>query len=193
MKQLLMKWNAQQLGAVELPEGYHEYRFTRGGDEVFTEEKFKKQWIDIRDKNHSEEQVKWFYTVYDDMRVPDDGFFCVLDKDGTIVATAHIQLGEHTPDSATVHAVAASEEHRGKKLGKAVTVMVMRYAFEKGIKELYLTTDDWRTAAVNLYIRLEFMPVMYEDDMRERWTKLIRENGYENVAIIDEEGNYSFI
>ena len=193
MNQLLMKWNTKDIEKTIIPEEYKEYTFTRGGDDLFSEEEFKKQWIVLCGEDTGMEPEKWFHIVYDDKRVPDDGFFCVLDSSGKIAAAAQIQLGEHTPDSATVHAVAASEKHRGKKLGKAVTVMVMRDTYEKGIKEVYLTTDDWRTAAVNLYIRLGFMPVMYEDEMRERWTKLIKENGYENVPIIDEDGNCSFI
>jgi len=188
-----MKWDAVEIEQIEIPKEYREYSFTRGGDELFSDEEFKYLWIDSRDESHSERIEKLFNIVYDDNRVPDDGFFCILDSDNKIVATAHIQLGEHTPDSATVHHVDASEKHRGKKLGKAVTVMVMRYAFEKGIKEVYLTTDDFRVPAVNLYLKLGFMPVLYETDMRERWTKLIKENNYENVRIIDENGNYSFI
>ena len=193
MSQLLMKWETQPVTPVKIPDEYSEYVFKRGGDELFTEEEFKYQWIDLRDKNHSDEMVEWFHVVYDDAKVPDDGFFCILDKDNKIVATAQILLGEYTPDSATLHAVSASPEHRRKNLGKAVTVAVMKYAFDNGIKEVYLTTDDWRTAAVNLYVSLGFMPIMYTDGMRERWQKLCNENNFCDIKIIDEKGDISYM
>ncbi len=189
MAQLLMKWDSSEpLQEMVIPEGFSFHQYHRGGDEVLTEDAFQYQWIDIRDPQHGERITWWYHIVYDDPRVPDDGFFLVLDKEGRIAASACIQLGEHMPDSATVHSVCAGEKFRGRGLGKAVTIAVMRYAKEHGIREVYLTTDDNRIPAVGLYLSLNFLPVLYLPDMRGRWQQLFEQLQMDHPGIIDEQG-----
>ena len=79
-----------------------------------------------------EQITKWFPEVYNDTRVPDDGFYTILHGERELVAVSCIQLGEHTPGSATVHAVAASSDHKGKGLGRIVTQLVMLEAQRRG-------------------------------------------------------------
>lgn len=105
-----------------------------------------------------------------------------------LVAVSCIQLGEHTPDSATVHAVAASADHKGKGLGRIVTQLVMQEAQKRGIAETYLTTDDWRIPAVKIYLDLGFRPVLWDTDMRQRWEKLLRFFDRHDVPAVDDEG-----
>ena len=58
MSQLLMRWIPEELPEPELPEGFAFHRFRRGGDEVFTEDEFRKQWISMRDASSGETMVK---------------------------------------------------------------------------------------------------------------------------------------
>ena len=193
MSQLLMRWIPEELPEPELPEGFAFHRFRRGGDEVFTEDEFRKQWISMRDASFGETMVKWYHTVYDDPRVPDDGFFLVIAPDGRMASSACVQYGEHTPDSATVHAVCTDEKYRGMGLGRANMIALMRHVHEKGFPELWLTTDDWRIPAVRLYLRLGFLPVLSEPDMRGRWLALLDKTGERKIRVIGEDGQEDFL
>lgn len=195
MKQLLMVWRKTPIQMSQIPEGYRFHNWRRGGDEILSAEAWTEQWLDLHDPDHTQREtfVNWLPEVYDDIRVPDDGFFTVLTEQNALVATACIQLGEHTPESATVHAVCASRDHKGKNLGRIVTVAVVEYAKRLGIDEVYLTTDDWRIPAVKIYLDLGFVPVYWDEDMRERWGKLFDLLGRKNVTVIDENGNDEII
>ncbi len=195
MSQLLMKWEAAPVDMPEAPVGYRFHRYTRGGDEALTADEFREQWIGIRlgGKDDMDTLIKWYHTVHDDGRVPDDGFFLVLDSEGKIAASAAVQLGEHTQGSATVHAVCTSPAHRGHGLGKLVTLAVMDYAQRRGIRDVWLTTDDFRLPAVKLYLKLGFLPVLYEPDMRGRWLALMEKLGLDEITAWDEDGNKNAI
>lgn len=187
MKQLLMVWYSAPIEPTPIPDGYDFHVWHRGGDETLDFATYKRAWIEMRAAEGIEPITNWFPIVYDDPRVPDDGFFTVLCR-GELVATSCIQLGEHTPDSATVHAVAASPSHKGKRLGRIITEAVMLQAHRRGIERVYLTTDDWRIAAVKIYLDLGFRPVLWDTDMRERWQKLLVQLDRHDVPAVDEQG-----
>ena len=187
MKQLLMVWYNAPIALTPVADGYRFHVWRRGGDEMATLEEYKRAWIDMRAAEGVEAITNWFDVVYDDPRVPDDGFYTVF-YGSELVATSCIQFGEHTPDSATVHAVAASPAHKGKRLGRIITEAVMEQARRRGIEKTYLTTDDWRIAAVKIYLDLGFRPVLWDTDMRERWQKLLDHLGRRQVPAVDEEG-----
>lgn len=189
IKQLLMVWrNDSPLAPLALPEGYRFHNWRRGGDEILSYEKYRECWIKMWSAEGIERITKWFDEVYNDALVPDDGFFTILYDEGEPVAVSCIQIGEHTPDSATVHAVAASTDHKGKGLGRIITQAVMLEAQKRGIYETYLTTDDWRIPAVKIYLDLGFRPVLWDSDMRERWMKLLEFFGRYDVPAVDENG-----
>ena len=172
MEQLLMKWNKGEIPAYKLPEGYELTQYRRGGTERLSEEKFREEWVGIRLSDGSREQMeKWFHTVYNDPYVPDDGFFVIL-HDGKIVSNAQIQLGNHEPGTATLHAVCTDPAHRGKGLGKIITGAVMQNALDRGLSAVYLTTDDFRIPAIRAYLKMGFVPVISSEDLRIRWEKI---------------------
>lgn len=193
MSQLLMKWEGAPFDMPQPPEGYRLHQYRRGGDGALTEQEFHDQWTGIRKaKDEDPEKLeRWYHTVYDDARVPDDGFFVALDSAGRIAASASVQLGEHAPGSATVHAVCTSPEHRSRGLGKLVTLAVMDYAVKHGIADTWLTTDDFRIPAVIIYLQLGFLPVLYEPDMRGRWLALMQKLGLDSIEVWDENGTKS--
>ena len=193
MSQLLMRWIPEKLSDSILPEGFGFHRWKRGGDEVFTVEMFKKQWMEMRDPTPGDFTEKWFYTMYNDMRVPDDGFFLVTAPSGTICSSACIQYGQRDPESATVHEVQTDEKYRGLGLGRAIMIKVMNDAFQKGFPILYLTTDDWRIPAIKLYLHLGFLPVLYEPDMLSRWQALLEVVGEKSIKCISEDGSETVI
>lgn len=70
--------------------------------------------------------------------------------------------------------VACHPEHRGRGLGRAVCLGVLRFFAGRGYESVTLLTDDVRLAAIALYLSLGFAPDMTRDDMPGRWEKIMR-------------------
>ncbi len=84
-----------------------------------------------------------------------------------------------TPDSTEIgrlHWVGTVPGHRGKHLGRAVVVAVIRYFAEHHFKVVTLDTQHYRPPAVNLYLSLGFVPD-YRGDLRQLylWTGLLKQ------------------
>ncbi len=186
--QLKMKWSGTPFEIPAVPEGYKLHTYIRNNDEIFTAEEFKEEWyrMIVTGIGVGEDYKERYH---DDPLIPDDGFFVVLDEENKIAATAGIQIGRHTPDSATLHMVVADPIHRGKQLGKIVTLCALEYARTHNIEHVYLTTDDFRKAAVNMYLKQGYKPCLYEPDMRERWEALFSELDIKDRTVLDENEN----
>lgn len=183
-----MVWENAPLTPLTVPEGYRLHNWRRGGDDLVSVQEYRERWIPMWGAENERQITEWFPEVYNDPRVPDDGFYTVLYGERELVATSCIQIGEHTPDSATVHAVAACADHKGKGLGRIVTQAVMQEARRRGIAKTYLTTDDFRLPAVKIYLDLGFRPVLWDTDMRDRWMKLLTFFDRHDVPAVDENG-----
>lgn len=99
--------------------------------------------------------------------------------EGEIVATASYQLmPERFPFSGWVHYVAADANHGGKGLGRVVTVQVVVEAAAAGKRDIRLTTDDFRLAAIQTYLNLGFEPDMWHESHPGRWAAILQELGH---------------
>lgn len=104
------------------------------------------------------------------------GFFVVeYEPTGELVATA---IANHAPTEQHPHAgvldwVATTPEHRGRGLGKVVTAAVVRLLVQRGYERIYLLTDDWRLPAIATYLSLGWEPYIYDEQMRERWERVM--------------------
>jgi mycothiol synthase len=119
------------------------------------------------------------FTQFDDASVArcleralPDGFFVVEHApSGEIVATAqanHAPKPLH-PFGGELGWVAASPAHSGKGLGAAVCAAVVRRFISAGYRRIYLLTDDWRLPALKVYLKLGFVPFLFEAGMAARW------------------------
>lgn len=77
----------------------------------------------------------------------------------------------------TVHMVCAIPAHRGRGLGRLVTLAVLHYLRGRGFRSADLTTDDFRLAAIKSYLGLGFVPVYRTDaaradDHEARWSAI---------------------
>lgn len=187
MKQLLMRWDSKPIEMPELDAQYVYHQFCRGGDRFYTVERFQEEWMRVID-NPKDKALYYWHWYYDDARIPDDGFFVVTDQDKRLAATAACQIGEHLPGSATLHMVKCDPNHRGKGLGRIVTIAAMQYVFEKGIETMFLTTDDFRIPAIKLYLQLGWIPEIDDEEMLNRWRKIASELKLENLTICDKNG-----
>jgi mycothiol synthase len=88
-----------------------------------------------------------------------------------MVATA---FGSHAPtvshpNGGALDWVAADPLHSGRGLGRAVTAAVARLLVQRGYRDIYLLTDDWRLPAIACYLQLGWEPIIDGPQMRERW------------------------
>lgn len=114
------------------------------------------------------------------------GFFLIKTADGDVVATAmatHNPSDRH-PFGGEIGWVASHPHHRGKGLGLAVSVAATRRFLDAGYRRIYLRTDDFRLPAVKTYLRLGYVPLLFEAGMEDRWRAVCRQIG----ARFDETG-----
>lgn len=76
-----------------------------------------------------------------------------------------------------VHMVGVLPPHRGKRLGWALSVEVLKYLKRVGFSEARLLTDDWRLSAVRSYLGIGFEPLNAHETHPERWEKVHEQLG----------------
>lgn len=105
-------------------------------------------------------------------RVVPDGILLLTEAaSGALAATA---MGVHNPSplhpfGGTLSCVAADPDYHGHGLGRVVSAAVTERLLRGGYTDIYLQTDDWRLAAIKTYLRLGWVPFLFQDDMPERW------------------------
>jgi mycothiol synthase len=105
-------------------------------------------------------------------------FFATCDAAGDRpVASACAWRTEPAGDMGNVHMVCALPAHRGRGLGRLVTLAVLRRLRAGGFASADLTTDDFRLAAIKSYLGLGFVPVYLTDaerldDHEARWSAI---------------------
>ena len=101
-----------------------------------------------------------------------DRIFVVRDVAGRVVATATAWPRSDT--QGYLHMVCARPECRGQHLGAIVVQAVMDWFAAHGVTEIRLHTDDFRLAAIKTYLRIGFLPELYDFDMPARWKEIYR-------------------
>ena len=96
----------------------------------------------------------------------------------TVVATASAQHHESQPDPACfLHWVATDPAHQGKKLGMIISYAVVHHFKRLGFTEAFLMTDDWRTSAITIYLRMGFRPCNCDESHPHRWETIFTTTG----------------
>lgn len=118
-------------------------------------------------KNWNDEMlIPWF------AKLLPHGFFVIEHAvTGALVATAMATRNPKPlhPDGGELGWVAGDARHAGRGLGRAVCAAVTRCFHDEGVKRVYLLTDDWRMAAIKVYLQLGWAPFLFAPDMEERW------------------------
>ncbi len=68
--------------------------------------------------------------------------------------------------------VATDPDHRGRRLGEAVSAAAVDRFLRADYRYIYLKTDDFRHSAIRMYLRMGFEPVEDDRSMAERWRAL---------------------
>lgn len=114
-------------------------------------------------------------------RVVPQGFFLAVHRPTRhVVATAMAVVGDDPlhPQGGELGWVAADPAHRGRGLGRAVCSAVVGHLLQAGYRRIFLKTDDWRLPALTVYLRMGFVPFLYEEGMSERWRQVYAALGW---------------
>lgn len=101
---------------------------------------------------------------------------------GTI--TAYIHRDKMIGD---VHMVSIRTDFRGRGLQKYMMQLALRKLEAEGARYVFLTTDEWRRAAVKGYLSAGFLPVEYDIGMQDRWEAVLEEHGIDSVQMLYED------
>ncbi len=109
-----------------------------------------------------------------------DGLFfatCDAEGDRPVASATAWRKAADEQEMGNVHMVCALDEHRGKGLGRLVSLAVLHYLRERGFRSADLSTDDWRVPAIRTYLGLGFVPVYLTDagrfdDHEARWSAI---------------------
>jgi len=101
-----------------------------------------------------------------------DGFFLLIDKNTQKVVAAmmarHLSNSLH-PFGGRIDWLAADPHYSGKGLGYIVSAAATNRLIEINYKNIYVTTDDHRLAAIKTFLKVGFVPNLFRDDMYARW------------------------
>lgn len=103
------------------------------------------------------------------------GFFVVEHTPtGTVVAAstaANYPKAQH-PDGYSLHWVVAHSAHLGTGSGRATVAAATQVLADSAPHYSYLSTDDFRLPAINIYLKLGWQPLLFQDDQAARWSNV---------------------
>ena len=129
-----------------------------------------------------------FLTAFDDPSpFPDlmrkmlpQGFFVVEHTPtGTVVAAstaANYPKAQH-PDGFSLQWVVAHSAHLGTGSGRATVAAATQVLADAAPNYSYLSTDDFRLPAINIYLKLGWKPLLFQDDQATRWSNVFEKLG----------------
>ena len=109
------------------------------------------------------------------------GYFLLADAgNGRLAATtmaAHHPSALH-PFGGELAWLAVDPPYRGRGLGRVISSATTRRLIEAGYRRIYLTTDDYRRAAIRIYLTLGYEPLVLDDRMKVRWQRVYEQLGW---------------
>ena len=104
---------------------------------------------------------------------------------GRLVASASAERNDYPehPEIGSLGWVMASEEFRGKGLGRLAVISAMNYLLDNGYQLAALSTDDWRIPALSIYFKLGWRPCITQDDMPARWQAICEKLGLDYATM----------
>jgi len=133
-------------------------------------------WCRIMTGQVGQWTVERFYTDVHDKPVfrPDGLFFAVCDNTPVATACAWWVPEEYGQDVGILHMVATDPAHRNRGLGRAVSLSVIHFFAELGMRACVLSTTSQRLAAIRMYLSLGFEPELDTPEIRALWPDILR-------------------
>jgi mycothiol synthase len=101
--------------------------------------------------------------------LPKGWFMAIHEESGEIVASAMALHSNVYTLGGELGWLASDPAHAGKGLGLAVSAAIIARFIEEGFRGIHLYTEDYRLAALKIYLKLGFIPFLYAPEMTERW------------------------
>ena len=166
--QLQMVWPQAKLSLappLKVPPGYR-LRTYRPGDETrFFELMALAGW-----PSWDEAKLKpWLY------RMLPEGWFMVVTEDTDLIVASAMATHDPTwvrPFAGEVGWVAGDPAHKGRGLGTAVVAAVTARFIEIGYPSIHLFTEHYRLPALNIYLQLGYLPLLYRPKMIALWREV---------------------
>ena len=120
-----------------------------------------------------------------------DGRFFVVEHlaSGQLVASCVAWRGSSSPrhpEAGQMGWLVCDPSHTRKGLGTVVAASATNRLVTAGYQRPFLGTEDFRIAAISIYLKLGWRPYIYRDDMESRWrsifVRLGRECGPEPIC-----------
>jgi mycothiol synthase len=106
-------------------------------------------------------------------RVLERGFFVVEHlASGQLVSSCQAWRGSSMPrhpDAGQMGWLVTDPSHARRGLGTIVAACATNRLAEEGYRRPCLGTEDFRLAAVSIYLKLGWVPYMYREDLAPRW------------------------
>lgn len=109
-----------------------------------------------------------------------NGFFVVEHTGtGSIVAAcfASHHPTERHPQAGNFGWLAVHPAHGGQGLGRIVSAAVTNRLLRAGYEHIYLETHDFRIPAIQIYLSMGWVPLLYAPDMKQRWAAVYAQLG----------------
>lgn len=156
--------------SVPLPPG-HAIRVYRPGDEA--------AWAAIMNEcvgsNWTVERCR--KSLIEQPQFEPEGLFFALCEDQPVGSACAWRTKAEEQQTGYLHMVGVLRAHRGKRLGWAVSVEVLKYLKQRGFSEARLLTDDFRLSAVRSYLGVGFEPLITHESHPDRWNKVREQLG----------------
>jgi mycothiol synthase len=153
---------------VEIPEGYALRTYQPGDETCFFSLMELAGW-----PNWDEQKLKpWLFRI-----LPQGWFMITEETSGKIVATA-MATHDYTwkyPFCGEVGWVAADPAHSGKGLGFTVVAAVTARFLDIGYQHIHLFTEHWRLAAIKIYLKLGYIPLIDKPEAKELWYQISKQ------------------
>lgn len=153
-----------------IPEGYV-LRQLRAGDEAEYDDLFH---LAFADEGRFPETLE---------RTLDGGFFVVEHPaSGELVASCVACRGSTSlrhPDAGQMGWLVTDPSHARKGLGTIVAASATNRLAAQGYRRPFLGTEDFRIAAIAIYLKLGWSPDIYRADMEPRWRSIFARLGRE--------------
>lgn len=176
MEQLIMNWtnDGTEARMPVLPEGVGILRLP----EV---ENGPEEWLSIIRYMGKTEDPSLGYEVFrkslSEYRDFDENLCFFLTVDGEIAATITV-ICHRAEQQGYIHMVASKPQFRGRGLGHLMNELAVCVLKEQGMPTAYLTTDDWRLAAIKTYLKAGFVPDTESlPEFAGRWQKVLQDLG----------------
>lgn len=110
--------------------------------------------------------------------LPRGWFMAIHEETGEIVTSAMALHSDVYPSGGELGWLASDPAHAGKGLGFSVSAAVIARCIEEDLRVIHLYTEDYRLAALKIYLKLGFVPFQSAPEMLDRWRVICQKLGW---------------